>query len=76
MTHVKALEEIEPKYASVAVPVVLIHGNKDTLVFYENSPYLMKKLNGTEKELITLEGKDHPIHMQEAAYLASYLAEK
>ncbi len=73
MTHAKALEEIVPLYEEVDVPVILIHGDKDTLVKYENSPYLMEKLNGIQKEMITLEGKDHPIHMQEAGYLADFL---
>lgn len=72
LSHAKALEDIVPYYAKVAVPVILIHGDKDTLVYYENSPYLMAKLLG-QKELITLAGKDHPIHMQEASYLADFL---
>lgn len=63
MTHPDALREASTLYPQISVPVILVHGDEDTLVYYENSPYLMERME-TDKELITLEGKDHPIHMQ------------
>ena len=63
LTHPEGLREVLPYYSQVQSKVILVHGDADTLVPYENSPYLMKLLT-SEKELITLEGMDHPLQMQ------------
>ena len=63
MGHQEALKEVMPLYETIAVPVVLIHGDADSLVYYENSTYL-KKVLGDKAELITMKGYDHPVHMQ------------
>jgi pimeloyl-ACP methyl ester carboxylesterase len=75
LTHPEELRKIVPYYREVEACVLLIHGDSDSLVPYENSPYLMKYLDG-EAELITLEGKDHPLHMQEVDYLVNFVMEK
>lgn len=72
LTHPAALREVLPLYQQVRVPVELIHGDADTLVPYNNSPFLLHLLPG-RAELITLPGKDHPIHMTEADYLVDYV---
>lgn len=72
LTHPDALRAIIPLYEEINVPVVLIHGDADTLVPYENSPFLLRHLNGTA-EMITMEGKDHPIHMQEADAMVDFV---
>ena len=69
LTHPDAQREVVPLYSQVQVPVLLIHGDADTLVPYENSPYLMKFL-GDQGKLITLSGYDHPLQMQTPDYLA------
>lgn len=71
LTHPDGLREIIPLYSKVQVPVMVIHGDADTLVPYENSPFLMQLLPNAE--LITLEGKDHPIHMTDRAYFINML---
>ncbi len=72
LTHPDELREIMPIYDNIKVPIVLIHGDADTLVPYENSPFLLKHLNGNA-EMITMEGKDHPIHMQEADAMVDFV---
>lgn len=74
LTHPDALRTIIPVYQRVRVPIVLIHGNADSLVPYENSPFLLKYLNG-HAEMITMDGKDHPIHMQEADAMVEFVME-
>ncbi len=72
LTHPKALRSIIPIYENIKVPVVLIHGDADSLVPYENSSFLLDRLNG-QAEMITLEGKDHPIHMQEVDAMIDFV---
>lgn len=69
LTHPDGLREILPEYEQVKVPITLVHGNKDSLVPYNNSMFLMDKMKGASASMITLEGHDHPIHMQIPAYL-------
>lgn len=71
LTHAEAQREVLPLYDDIPVPVLLIHGDADTLVPYENSPFLMQYLNG-DSRLITLEGYDHPLQMQEVDYLVDF----
>lgn len=72
LTHPNALREIMPTYQKIKVPIVLIHGDKDSLVPYENSSFLLNHLNGNA-EMITMKGKDHPIHMQEADAMVDFV---
>lgn len=69
LTHPQAQREVVPLYSQVEVPVLLIHGDADSLVPYENSPYLMQFL-GDRGQMITLPGYDHPLQMQMPDYLA------
>jgi len=62
--HAEALRAIGHYYRRIEAPILLVHGDADFLVPYENSPYLLEQLNGPAK-LITLEGRGHPIHVQE-----------
>lgn len=71
LTHAEAQREVLPLYRTIPVPVILIHGDADTLVPYENSPFLMQFLNGDSK-LITLPGYDHPLQIQEVDYLVDF----
>ncbi len=72
LKHPNALRSIMPLYKEIKVPIVLIHGDADSLVPYENSPFLLKRLNG-QAEMITLEGKDHPIHVQEVGAMVDFV---
>ena len=72
LSHPDALRDLLPLYKQInGVPVVLIHGNADTLVPYENSVFLMSFLQG-DKELITLQGYEHPLQMMEPDYLVDF----
>lgn len=71
LSHPDGQREILPMYPKVTVPTILIHGDADTLVPYENSTFLMDYLSNAE--LITLKGKNHPIHMSERDYLVNFL---
>ena len=60
-----AVAEINPiDHVSPGVPpTLLVHGSKDNVVPYENSPLLCEKLhaNGVDSEVITFEGDGHKI---------------
>ena len=71
LTHPDGQREILSIYPKVKTPTILIHGDADTLVPYANSTFLMDFLPNAE--LITLEGKNHPIHMTERDYLVNFL---
>lgn len=72
LTHPDGLREIMSYYKEVKPPVMLIHGDKDTLVPYENSPFVQKLLpEGTQ--MITFPNGDHPLHMQESQYLVDFV---
>lgn len=62
MEHPDALMAVQDLFKHIAVPVFLIHGDKDTLVYYENSTFL-EAVIGENAELVTMEGHDHPVHM-------------
>ncbi|MEZ5041924.1 MAG: alpha/beta hydrolase [Saprospiraceae bacterium] len=72
LSHPNALREIMPLYPKISVPVVLIHGDADTLVPYENSPFLMEFLSG-DKELVTIKDGDHPLQMQAPDLLVDFV---
>ncbi len=63
MGHPNALREVQSLFHQIKVPLVLIHGDKDTLVLYENSTALKEELQDKAK-LITMKGHNHPVHVQ------------
>ncbi len=71
LTHAEAQRAVLPLYKQISISVILIHGDADTLVPYENSPFLMEFLNGDAK-MITLKGYDHPLHIQQPDYLVDF----
>lgn len=73
--HAEALRAIEPYYRRIEAPVLLVHGDADFLVPYENSPYLLEQLE-VPAELITLEGRGHPIHVQEVEGVVDLLLDE
>lgn len=72
LTHPEGLREIEKLYPQVKVPTVLIHGDADSLVPYENSPWLLEK-NPTYFSLQSIAGADHALQMQAVDYLLKEL---
>lgn len=72
LSHPNALREILPLYPKISVPTVLIHGDADTLVPYDNSPFLMELMD-TDKELVTIADGDHPLQMQAPDMLVDFV---
>mgnify|MGYP000589392765 CR=1 FL=1 len=72
LSHPDALREILPLYPKISVPTVLIHGDADTLVPYDNSPFLMELMD-TDKELVTIADGDHPLQMQAPDMLVDFV---
>ena len=73
LSHEEALREVVPLYGRVQVPVSVIHGDADSLVPFENSPFLMKHLSGNQSaRFVHLKGYDHPLQMQEVDYLVDF----
>lgn len=66
----------EVRYVEIGDPnkpaLMLIHGDKDTLVPYENSPFVQKLLPEST-QMITFPNGDHPLHMQEPQYLVDFV---
>lgn len=73
--HAEALRAIEPHYHRIEGPVLLVHGDADFLVPYENSLFLLQYLD-TPAELITLKGKGHPIHVQAVGRVVDLLLDE
>lgn len=72
LSHPAALRSILPLYSKISVPVVLIHGDADTLVPYPNSPFLMELMKN-DKELVTIADGDHPLQMQAPDMLVDFV---
>ncbi len=74
LSHPAALRDILPYYGQIKIPVILIHGDNDALVPYENSTFLQTHLT-TENELVTVKGGDHPLQMTQPDYLREFMME-
>lgn len=61
LNHIEAQRKVMDLYPIIHPPVMVVHGDADKLVPYENGPFIKSKLpKGTQ--LWTLPNKDHPIH--------------
>lgn len=58
-SHVEELKKMEPDWDKISVPVIFIHGERDTLVPYENLNYGKRKLNPFQTEFISIENENH-----------------
>ncbi len=73
LSHQDALREVVPLYGMVQVPISVIHGDADSLVPFENSPFLMTHLSQNKAaRFVHLKGYDHPLQMQEVDYLVDF----
>ena len=59
--HLKELPLFEDKWDLSKASVLSIHGNKDRIVPYENSVFLLEKLGSKKFMMITLEGEGHAL---------------
>jgi pimeloyl-ACP methyl ester carboxylesterase len=54
------LEKLEPRLASIAAPVVIVHGTQDDLVPYANVAFMQTHLTAvTQLDVTKLEGQNH-----------------
>ena len=60
MNHFAALEEVLPLFDNVQAPILLLHGDADAIVPYDNSPWLAERLGGKPR-VVTLPGVDHGV---------------
>ena len=58
-THVEELQMMLPDYNKVKIPVCHIHGNRDSLVPFENLDFATKQLDSLIFEAVLLENTDH-----------------
>jgi pimeloyl-ACP methyl ester carboxylesterase len=63
------LEQLQ-NWNNIKSDVVIIHGNKDDLIYYDNALYAKSKLlNAHSIKLITMSGKGHAILLSSPNYL-------
>jgi pimeloyl-ACP methyl ester carboxylesterase len=56
----KDLVDLQKDFPKITAPVLIMHGNKDQLVPYENAAYTQKMLiNAKDVQLITFDGENH-----------------
>lgn len=69
LSHPDALTEVIPLYKDITSKVILIHGDNDSLVPYDNSIFVQNLIT-PKPELIRLPGHNHPVHMTLVRYLS------
>jgi pimeloyl-ACP methyl ester carboxylesterase len=69
LTHREQLEQLR-NWNKINTDVVIIHGNKDDLIYYDNATYAKAKLhNAHSVKLITMSGKGHAIIFSQPDFL-------
>lgn len=58
-THVEELKKMLPLYDHIKIPVIHIHGTKDSLVPYENLEFSKHHISSNLLQTISLENVDH-----------------
>jgi len=57
--HEKALKKMEPFWGKITVPVSILHGNSDVLIYIENALYAKQELKNAPVRLAIVNGKGH-----------------
>jgi pimeloyl-ACP methyl ester carboxylesterase len=61
LSHRQQLENLRD-WDSIRAEVVIIHGNRDGLIYYDNALYARRRLTGAKSvKLVTMNGKGHAI---------------
>lgn len=74
-SHILELEKIEQDYHLIGVPVFHFHGNKDSLVPYENLNFSKRKIDAKLLEPIALKGVDHFLPWSHYDLIKQYILE-
>lgn len=73
LAHRQALQQLV-QWEKIICPVLLIHGDKDGLVYYRNVDYAKQKLvNAVSVKTITMTGKGHSIIFSQPEYIRKLL---
>jgi pimeloyl-ACP methyl ester carboxylesterase len=73
LAHRQALQSLT-QWAKITCPVLLVHGDKDGLVYYRNVEYAKKQLvNASKVKTITMTGKGHSIIFSQPEYIRKLL---
>jgi pimeloyl-ACP methyl ester carboxylesterase len=58
-THISELRKIAPYWSQLSIPICHVHGDKDSLVPFENLSFSERSILNAPLETITLKGEDH-----------------
>lgn len=73
LSHRQSLESLT-QWSKISCPVLLIHGDKDGLVYYRNAVYAKQKLvNASTVTTVTMTGKGHSIIFSQPEYIRKLL---
>lgn len=73
LSHRKELETLE-QWSNINADVLIIHGDKDGLVYYDNATYARQQLVRARSVItVTMKGKGHSIIFSEPGYIRSLL---
>lgn len=73
LAHKKELETLN-QWSNINTDVLIIHGDKDGLVYYDNAAYARQQLaNARSVITVTMKGKGHSIIFSEPGYIRSLL---
>lgn len=74
LSHVEQLEKNLQNRSWITVPVHIIHGDKDSLVPYENAEHMIENIKQELVTVKTIPGADHPLQYSHAGILSEELS--
>ena len=63
------------KWSNIISDVLIIHGNRDNLVYYDNALFARRKLVNARVNLVTMNGKGHSIIFSKPGFIKKILLE-
>lgn len=75
LAHVDSLRNEVQNYEDISIPVQVIHGTADSIVPYENFEYMKKNIPTERWDFVSLEGKDHALHMSDPEVFVKAITE-
>ncbi|MET0241894.1 MAG: alpha/beta hydrolase [Flavitalea sp.] len=64
MAHVDELKKLLPEWSKLSIPVTMVQGGEDNVVYPSNLDFLKKRLIGKPAEFVFLPGSGHMIRTQ------------
>ncbi len=75
VNHIESLKAIEKDWAEINIPIIVIHGEKDNIVPYENVAFLNKFFDAAQLKIINGDSLSHMIPWGHPEILKSALME-